>query len=105
MAFCRRKPDSPTSATAEARSDDRSVALWCDGVWVGPRSLRVFVRQNRFLVGFWAFVLTGISVAIWADTAGLRSWLLILPLAIPTGAAATAGVAFGFSRGWIGDGN
>jgi len=36
---------------------------------------------------------------------GLRSWLLILPLAIPTAAAATACVAFGFSRGWIGDGD
>jgi hypothetical protein len=105
MASRRRKPVPPIGVTPEPESIDASDALWCEGVWVGPRSSRVFVRRNRFFVGFWAFVLTGISIAFWADVVGLRSWLLILPLAIPTAAAATACVAFGFSRGWIGDGD
>lgn len=105
MAFRRRSPEPPTEFIP---GDDRAFdddALWCDGVWIGPRSLRVFVRRNRFIVGFWVIVFTGMSIAFWADVIGLKTWVLILPLAIPTATAAAACFAFAFSRGWIGDGD
>jgi hypothetical protein len=105
MALRRRNSESSEGVTLTRESACDRDEMWCDGVWVGPRSLRTFVRLNRFFVGFWAFVLTFISIAFWADAVGLTSWLLILPLAIATAAGGTACFMFGFSRGWIGDGD
>jgi hypothetical protein len=104
MTLRRREPSEGVTLTRESACDGDE--MWSrDSVWVGPRSLRVFVRLNRFFVGFWAFVLTGISIGFWADAVGLTSWLLILPLAIATGVAATACFMFAFSRGWIAEGD
>jgi hypothetical protein len=85
--------------SADYNRDD----LFVDGVWVGPRSLRVFVRVNRLFVAWWAFGLTFMSMGLWA--AMVESLIVLLPLAIATGAAATACLMFAFSRGWVGDGD
>jgi hypothetical protein len=103
----RRRNSEPSEGVKLRRESvcDRDEMWSSESVWVGPRSLRVFVRKNRFFVGFWAFVLTGISIAFWADAVGLRSWLLILPLSLATSAAATTCFMFAFSRGWIAEGD
>lgn len=77
---------------------------WDDGLWVGPRSLRVFLGANRFFVGWWLFILTAIALAFWIDVANLR-FPFALPLAIVTGGAITLGAMFAFSRGWIREGD
>jgi hypothetical membrane protein len=69
----------------------------------GPPSLRVFARANPFFVAWWTFILSFISIAMWAGV--VRSLPLLLPLAIATGAAATTCVMFAFSHGWIADGD
>ena len=78
--------------------------LWVDGVWVGPRSLRFFLRVNWFLVVAWLLILCGIALAIWIDVAEVPSWS-IPPLTIATGTGATLAFMFGFSRGWIREGD
>jgi hypothetical protein len=106
MALRRRNSEPSEGVTPPGESAcELRDEMWRDNVWVGPRSLRVFVWLNRFFVGFWSLVLTGISIAFWADVVGLMSWLLIFPLSIATGAAATACFMFAFSRGWIAEGD
>jgi hypothetical protein len=73
-----------------------------DGYWIGPRDLRVFVRSNRFYVGFWFVVITGIALAVWVDVVKAPAWVAI-PLGLFTGVLATLGLMFGFSRGWVAD--
>jgi hypothetical protein len=80
---------------AEPRWDDA-------GYWVGPRDLGVFLRSNRFYVGFNLVVITGIALALWVDVADLSMWFAV-PLALATGIPATLGLMFAFSRGWIAD--
>ena len=77
MATRRRKPDPPMGVTPEPEPIDGSDALWREGVWVGPRSSQVFVRQNRFFVGFWAFVLTCFALGYLGSQAP-EGWYLIL---------------------------
>ena len=103
MALPGRNPKPPSDPTSTGESAFDPDDLVCDGRWVGPRSLRVFVLANRVFVAVWAFVLTSISIAVWAHS-GL-SWLFRLPLAIATGAAVTTCLLFAFSRGWIAEGD
>ena len=79
---------------------------WDDnGVWVGPRDLRHFLRVNWFFVAFWDFVVTFIALAFWFDVAKISSWLLALSLAVVSGGLLTVGFMFSFSRGWIAEGD
>jgi len=73
-----------------------------DGYWVGPRDLRVFLRRNRFYVGFNLVVITGIALAVWIDVVKLAAWSAI-PLGLATGLLAWVGLMFAFSRGWVAD--
>ena len=75
-----------------------------DGYWIGPRDLRVFLSRNRFYVGFWFVCLTGIALAVWIDVVETPAWLTI-PLTLVTGALATLGLTFAYSRGWVADGD
>jgi hypothetical protein len=80
-------------------------AGWDDnGYWVGPRDLRPFLRTCAFFVAFWYFVVSMIIWAVLVDVA-MMSRLVAFPLALVLGAAATLGIMFAFSRGWIADGD
>jgi hypothetical protein len=77
---------------------------WYEGnTWVGPRSLRVFLRANPGFAAFWLLVTTFMGIGLWMDAVGVRSFLLALPLALVTGTAVTLACMFAFSRGWISD--
>jgi hypothetical protein len=75
-----------------------------DGVWIGPRSLPVFLRDNWIFAAFWLFGLTFMAFGFWVTSGGVKSYALALPLAIATGATVTIVLMFLFSRGWIGEG-
>jgi hypothetical protein len=100
----RRGPHEPGHASdrpgvhRERRGD---VGGWC---WVGPRSLRFFLRVNRGFVGIWLFVICGIALGFWVDVSDVPSWS-VPPLTIATGTGATVAFMFCFSRAWVRDGD
>ena len=96
----RRKRYSLEDIDATTRIGD----LWDDGVWIGPRHLPFFLRANVVFVAFWFVIVTGICLAVWADAAHLR-FAFALPLGLASGAAVTFIFMFGFSRGWVADGD
>jgi hypothetical protein len=75
-----------------------------DPVWVGPRSLRVFLRENRFFAGGWlAFCLIFATVA-WASWEAIPVFVGV-PIGLLTGGGGWLGFMFAFSRGWIAEGD
>jgi hypothetical protein len=83
---------------------DGANDLWDeDGRWVGPRSLRVFLDENRGFAVFWLLVLSLIASGFWADIGGVSSFAVAIPLGIVTGAAVSLAAMYAFSRGWIVD--
>jgi hypothetical protein len=93
------------SPLADAEPEAEVEEMCVDGRWVGPPSLRLFVRANRFFVAFWFFILTFMSVAFWFDPGGISSLWLAVPLAVITGGTVTLAFMFAFSRGWISEGD
>jgi hypothetical protein len=92
--------DRPAATESGGTADD----LWVHGVWVGPRSLRLFLRVNRFFVAWCLFILALIALAFWSDVGGVSSWFAF-PLSIVTGAVLTLVIMFAFSRGWVREGD
>jgi hypothetical protein len=78
--------------------------LWDDGRWIGPRSLRVFLRVNRGFALLWYLVLAGICWAVWSDVLG-APWFASLPLGLASSTLPTLAFMFLFSRGWISEGD
>ena len=76
-----------------------------DPVWVGPRSLRIFLRQNRLFAGWWLFGLSFISFGFWVDAGGISSPFAAIPLGLLTGVIVWLGFMFAFSRGWLAEGD
>lgn len=95
---------SPATRATGPRPTASVDEMWVDGVWVGPRSLRFFLRVNRVLVRIWLFVICGIVLGFWVDVTDVPSWS-VPPLTIATGTGVTVAVMFCFSRAWVRDGD
>jgi hypothetical protein len=76
-----------------------------NATWIGPRDLRYFLRANRFLVSYWTVGLMFLSWGFWVDAADLGALWLSVPLGVVTGGFAALALTFGFSRGWISEGD
>ena len=73
-------------------------------VWVGPRSVRLFVRAHRVQAGLsllWSFWFAYLG---WSNWDAISQWTAIT-LGVITGAVGWVGLMFGFSRGWLADGD
>ena len=73
--------------------------------WIGPPSLRLFVRHNLVFAAIWATSLTIMATGVWHALAD-GSWFVGIPLGLVTGVLITIAFLFPYSRGWLpaGDG-
>ena len=75
-----------------------------DPVWVGPRSLRIFLHENRFFAAGWIGFLLVFAVLAWSDWDAVPQ-VVAVPLGVLTGGGVGLAFMFAFSRGWIAEGN